>query len=637
MPVKISEQLRHGTPLHAKILNAFLSRKKLGQQALDLRTAKWSDNEDAVKAYVKESDNDVLRKDARKDGMPQYTTVNIPYSYATMLTIHTYLTSVLLSRSPILQFAGRHGEAQQSEQCVEALIDYQVQTGGAIPPLYIWLLDALRYGHGIVGSYWDKEEIPMTVKEKVQPSFLGMPIGSAQERMVTTLTTGYIGNRSYNVRPHDFMSDPRVPLWRFQEGEFCIRFDSISWNRVAERFASGAYFNADHLDASSDSHASFDRDMGSPRTLLPDSVLLDTRLEAADGKRPGRIKIHEFYFELIPSEWNLGNSTRPEKWVFTIANEKVIIGAQPLGLQHGKYPFDVLECEIGGHELFNRSVLEITEPLNDVLTWLFNSHFYNVRKTLNDQFLVDPSRVVMRDMEDPNPGRLIRLKPVAYGTSLDNVMKQFPVSDVTRAHIPDSEMVMSILQRITGANDNVMGMVNTSGRKTATEVRSSTSFGVNRLKTTVEWMSVCGFAPWAQKLVQSSQQLYDMERKFRIVGDLGQWGQRFLTVNPEAIAGFYDYVPVDGTLPVDRYAQANLWQQIFAGLGKMPQVAGAYDMPKMFAFVAQLAGLKNISQFRINVMPDAQLAAQARAGNMVPIAQGNQSEPGQVPGNGPTG
>jgi hypothetical protein len=62
---------------------------------------------------------------------------------------------------------------------------------------------------------------------------------------------------------------------------------------------------------------------------------------------------------------------------------------------------------------------------------------------------------------------------------------------------------------------------------------------------------------------------------------------------------------------------------------------------KIFAWVAQLAGLKNINQFRIEVQPDAQLAAQAQQGNVVPIANGpadlTTALAGQVGGAGPTG
>lgn len=626
-----------GSKQHKKLIDAFAERLRMGRSALSLRSQRWSENEDMLKSYVPASENDTLRKNARKAGQPNYTTLEIPYSYAMMLTIHTYLTSIFLSRTPVMQVTGRHGETQHGEMAIEALLDYQLNAGGNLPALYIWLLDPLRYGHGVLGHYWDEEIINSTVISERPKSFLGMEIPGTLEKVRETIQTkGYVGNRLYNVRPQDFFFDPRLPLGRFQEGEFVIRYNQIGWNKVVQGAANGQYFNIEAVKAAAVSTAR-ERDTGSPRTELPDNAWLDTNFRTGDTSTPTRVTLHEFYFELIPSDFGLTSSTLPEKWVFTIVNEKVIMGAQPLGLFHNKWPFDVLEYEIGGYELFNRAMLEVTKSLNDTITWLFNTHFYNVRKTLNDMFVVDPSKLEMRDLTDPNPGRLIRLKPAAYGMPIDSFIKQLPTVDITRTHMSDSEAVSQLMQRVTGGTDNIMGQVNSSGRKTATEVRSSTSFGVNRLKTTGEWWSATGFAPLTQKLIQSTQQMYDLERKYKIVGDLSQWGERFLMVTPEDIAGFYDFVPVDGTLPVDRFAQANLWQQILAGLSSMPQIMGAYDMPKMFAYVAQLAGLKNITQFRIQLTPDAMMQQNIAAGNSVPITEGNPNEPGQIPAVGPTG
>jgi|SRR5687768_4904270 len=633
-------EIPFGSKQHTQIISAFRERLKIARSGLSQRSDKWSENEDMLKAYIPASENDELRKQSRRSGQPQYTTIEVPYSYAMMLTLHTYLASIFLSRTPIMQVTGRHGESQQAEQSIEALLDYQLTAGGGLPALYVWLLDPLRYGHGVIGHYWDEELITTTQIVDKPKTFLGAEIpGTSQKVKETIQTRGYVGARLYNVRPQDFLFDPRVPLMKFQDGEFVIRFNQLGWNKIVEGKNAGRYFNVDRAKEAA-THYAKDRDLGSPRTTLPDNGWLDTALRMDNGTAPTRVSLHEFYFELIPNEYGLTSSPNPERWVFTVVNEQIIIGAQPLGLFHNKWPFDVLEYEIGGYELFNRSALEITKSLNDTITWLFNSHFYNVRKTLNDMFFVDPSKVEMRDMTDPNPGRLVRLKPAAYGLPIDSFVKQFQTVDVTRSHMADTEAVSQLMQRVTGATDNIMGQVNTSGRKTATEVRGSTNFGMSRLKTTGEWWSATGFGPLTQKMIQLTQQMYDMDRKFKIVGDLSQWGERYISVSPEQIAGFYDFVPVDGTLPVDRFAQANLWQQIFSGLSAMPNVMAAYDMPKMFAFVAQLAGLKNITQFRVQLMPDALMQQQLAAGNSVPvagIAPGNPAEPGQIPNVGATG
>ena len=109
--------------------------------------------------------------------------------------------------------------------------------------------------------------------------------------------------------------------------------------------------------------------------------------------------------------------------------------------------------------------------------------------------------------------------------------------------------------------------------------------------------------------------------------------------------GFYDFVPVDGTLPVDRFAQANLWKELFAQLRNFPQIMMQYDMGRIFEHVAQLSGIKNMGQFRVEVAGDEQLASQAQQGNVIPLAGGSTEgrqdlaraiEPGQVPNLGPT-
>lgn len=622
-------------PLHKKILENFSSRLRIASdEKRKKREEEWRKSEDTFTAYMPETEVDAARKGNRKAGQVEYTTISIPYSYAMLLTAHTYYTSVFLSRDPIFQMQGRHGEAQDAETAMESLLDYQLVTGGNMPALFIWLMDVGKYSHGVLGHYWDKETFTLSKQVEQPRTFLGMPIpGTMEKKLISQELTGYEGNRLYNIRPHDFHTDPRVPLVRFQDGEFCIVYDKVGWTKIATNVAAGRYFNVEaltkeNLNSNGNEGFSAGHDMNLPGD--------DLAFYSLDEKHPSSVELYEFHWKVIPSELGIGTSNRPEIWVFTIANKRVVISAQPLGLCHNRFPFDVIPFEVEGYNVFNRSMLEVLDPLNKTMEWLFNSHFFNVRAALNNMFLVDPSRVNTRDLEEPGPGKMIRLKPAAYGSDLRTLMMQFPVADVTRSNLSDSELVGQLAQRITGVSDNVMGSVNAGGRKTATEIRSSTTFGINRLKTNCEWFSAVGFAPLAQKLAMSTQQLYSGERKYKIVGDQAQWGQRYMNISPMDIAGFFDFVPVDGTMPVDRFAQVNLWQQLMASMAKVPGALQQYDLSKIFAFVAQLGGLKNVNRFRIQVVPDAAMLAQAQAGNVVPM-RANPQEPGQIPMMGSTG
>ncbi|MCH8059337.1 MAG: hypothetical protein IIA11_02650 [Proteobacteria bacterium] len=636
---------------HRRIVDGVRDRVQFSKNSFQKRHDRWRKDEEAIMAYLPEREADKDRRLVREAGKPQYTTIVVPYSYGVLMASHTYWTTVFMSRTPVLQYTGRHGETQQQIQAVEALIDYQMNVGQMLVPLYIWLLDVGKYSVGIIGTYWEEEESVVSSIEEVEVLLMGViKTGRMKKQKITRKVRGYVGNKLYNVRPFDFFPDPRVPVHRFQEGEFCAVYNELGWNEILRRGEQGFYTNLDKLRQSPAGEAGV-RDEGSSQLELP----VDTDqgfLSSGPHMRKTKdvVKFFECTIELIPRNWGLGQGALSEKWVFTVTSDwKLCIGAQPLGALHNKFSFHVIEFEPEGYALVNRSLPEVLKPIQDTMDWLVNAHFYNVRKALNNQWVVDPSRVMMGDVLDPLPGGVIRLAPEAYGTDPKDPITQLAVVDVTANHLRDMDFMNMVGQRASGVSDSILGVLQQGGRKTATEVRTSSSFGINRLKTQSEYYSAMGWAPMSQMLLQNSQQYYDMEQKFRIVGDLARdAGEAFITITPDSIQGFYDFVPVDGTLPIDRFAQANLWRELLANVRQMPEIATKYDMGRIFEWVAQLAGLKNISQFRIEVQPDDVAAAAAQAGNLIPLNGGGGS-PGaerdlsrvpapQVSGNvGPTG
>ncbi len=640
--------IKRGGKLHQLIIDEVRDRIQFSKRKFQGRHKKWIEGEERALAFLPEREVDAKRRLKREGGMPQYTTIQIPYSYAILMTSHAYWTTVFMSRSPVLQYSGRHGESEMQIQALEALIDYQMLVGNMMVPLYLWLLDQGKYGLGVIGEFWDEEEITTAEIVEEEAQFFGpVQIRKARKRKITKRVPGYVGNKLYNIRPFDFFPDPRVPTHRFQEGEFCGVYGELGWNTILRRAERGIYTNLEHLRPG-ERGGTGEREAGSAQLELPDADEFFTS-NPFDKKASDVTKIYECHIDLIPSKWKLGKGDMPEKWVFTVTSDfKIVIGAQPLGAWHNKFPFDVLEFEPEAYSIVPRGIPEILQPIQNTIDWLFNSHIYNVRKTLNNQFVVDPSRVVMKDMQDGVPGGIIRLKPSAYGTDPKLAFTQVQTSDVTQNHLRDMQVVLDMGQRTLGVSDAILGLQQRTGRRSATETRQSTTFGINRLKTVAEYQSAMGWAPMSQKLVQNSQQYYDMDRKFRIVGDLIESaGPSFVRVDPAAIQGFYDFVPIDGTLPVDRFAQANLWRELLAQMKNVPGLVEQYDVARIFAWVAQLAGLKNINRFKIEIAPDGQLAAQAQQGNVIPIPGAAPvraglpdlnvvPEPGQVGGLGTT-
>ena len=497
-------------------------------------------------------------------------------------------------------------------------------------PYYIWLYDAGKYGCGILGEYWDKEIISYgQLIEMPDPVTGAMGLFQSTAQM-----EGYTGNRVYNVSPFDFWWDPRVAMKHFQNGEFCFVLKRMIWNDVKRRQAGGYYMNTDELKTHATAMAP---DEGSGQLKRPDwsTATLnsdwDNNGTNASATHPAAVFAYEFYVDLIPKEWGVGPESFPQKWCFTITEDYgLLLGASPLGHMHGKFPFSIMESEVEGYSQLSRGIPEIVGPIQNTMDWLINTHFYNVRAALNNQFIVDPSKLVLKDVESGEPGFIWRLRPEAFGTDIRSIFTQVPVTDVTRGNMTDLQQMFGLGERTLGINDQIMGVLNTGGRKTATEVRTAAGFGTNRLKTNTEYMSAMGFSAHSMKLVQNSQQFYDGSKKMRIVGDLAMGaGPRFMDVTPDTITGFFNFSPIDGTLPVDRAAQANLWKDMMANLRMMPpEVAQGYDWVKIFSWVGTLAGLKNINQFKIQMVPDGSLDTQVQAGNVIPMPGRPLSPPG---------
>lgn len=629
------------SPQHKRLMDAVKRRWMLSRNKMSNRYPKWIEIEEKCTAFIPTTDADKKREQARKDGKPQYTTIEIPYSYAQLLSAHTYWTSVFLARNPVFQYTGRHGETEQSVLALEAVIDYQVNVGKMLVPLYLWLLDAGKYGIGIVCNYWDKESAFVSQIAEVPKTYMGLQIPGTKQKVRQTIEmTSYLGNKIFNVRPFDWFPDPRVPISRFQQGEFCGRYCEVGWNYVKARGAQGIYQNVEKLKGTKP--GSWIKESGSnngvqvPNTGLPADVNYQGTPSTTEEDKLDYVSLLEMCIELVPSEWSLGSSKMPEKWMFTIGNDAVLLRAAPLGCLHNQFPFAIMEYELEGYGMYKRGMMETLQPLNDVMTWLFNAHFHNVRKVLNDQLVVDPSRLVMKDVMGPDAGRLIRLRPEAYGTDPAQAIKQLQVVDITQNHLRDAEIVADMMQRLSGVTDNIMGLVNTGGRKTATEVRTSSTMGINRLKTNAEYFSAGGFGPLSQMFVQNTQQFYDAQFNFKIAGDLLASAPRFLQVTPEMIAGFYDFVPVDGTMPVDRFALASLWKDLMLNMRNFPSLLMQYDIGAIFGHIAQLSGVKDLGQFKLQVQPDAVLQAQLAAGNVIPL-KGATGGPGAAPSGQPSG
>ena len=126
-----------------------------------------------------------------------------------------------------------------------------------------------------------------------------------------------------------------------------------------------------------------------------------------------------------------------------------------------------------------------------------------------------------------------------------------------------------------------------------------------------------------------TQQYMTQETYVKIVGKNAEnlysiFGKDRARVSPMDMAVNYDLIVRDGSIPGGNFSSS--WIELFKTIGTTPELMQQFDVTRIFMYIAQQLGAKNVEDFRRNLnqiqgqtMPDQQVLDQVKAGNMVPL------------------
>ena len=624
--------LRPGSDLHNKLKNLVMSRARSSRKSMQKKYNVWNEMDRSMTAYI---DPDIKRS-ARSKGDKTMPIV-IPVTYGTIQTLLTYMSAAFL-QNPIFKYEGSGPEDAVGAILLENIINHHSNRLKVGLQLHTMWRDAFVYGIGAVSPIWEVQRGNRTVikKQGFVSRLKGVFVETGDER-VTEETVIYEGGRLENLDPYMLLPDTNVPTHELQRGEFfgwitkTNRLDLLT----EENSSDGFLFNVKYLQTlrgsggrsslvKSDSKVHSDRNRQGERTS-------DTT---------SRVDVINMYVNLIPKEIGVGNRDVPEKWLFKLAADKVIIAAQPLNLDHGQYPAAVCSPDYDGYSLTPLSRAEVVQGMQDVIDFLYNSHIANIRKAINDMIVYDPSILNSFDMEDPGPGKMVRLRRSAWGRGLlrDAVM-QLEVHDVTQGHVKDVGNLMDIISKVTGATDVVSGIMRKGGeRRSATESKGAMSASLSKLEKDARIISMQAHQDIAYQFASNAQQLMEEDQYVKILGNLPAElqaefgaGDRVL-VSPKDIVVPYDVIPHDGSMPGSQ--DPSTWIQLFQTMTSNNAVGAQFDIVRVFMHIARILGAKNLEDFRnkggtnlqAQIVDDESVAREVERGNLV--------RPDQVPSNG---
>jgi len=346
------------------------------------------------------------------------------------------------------------------------------------------------------------------------------------------------------------------------------------------------------------------------------------------------VDVINMYINLIPKDWKLGGSEYPEKWFFRLGADDVIITAKRANHYHGMYPMAVASSEFDGYSITPIGRLEVLKGLQGVLDWMFNSHIANVRKAINDMLVVDPYLINIKDLEDPQPGKLIRLRRPAWGHGVKDVVQQLQVNDITRANISDSAYITGWMDRISKTDGSMSGMLRQGGpeRLTGAEFKGTRGAAVSQLQRVASIIGMQFMQDIGEMFAVHTQQYMSQETSVKITGryaeqlmaEFGSSGRA--RVSPLDMAVNYDLIVRDGSIPGGNFSES--WIQLFQIITSQPELYQDFDVTRIFMYIAQQLGAKNVEDFKRNVdrvqptqMDDETALREREKGNIIPAEQ----------------
>lgn len=610
--------LEPGSEHHNYVLEYLKAQIKLSEDEMCKFYDRWQVAERKFQAYLSLPNYEQILRDMNNSSKPPAPAIILfPYKFATISTIVTYCMKVFCGKKPFFPLGANGSEAANLVNYMEAMVQYQNDQTKAIARLFQLLLDGELYGLGVLRCMWTTKRGRRTIMRKPtqaevlayanNPEELPKLVRDYEERIL------YAGSELVNIDPFMFFPDPNVPIAEVSEkGEFVYWREFVGKHILLRAQAAGDLKYVDKVQPGMGSHDTKWSNLSHRSALTGGQPHAGENLRKQNQGQNNTFMVDQGSVEIIPSELGLGDSSVPEKWLFTILNKTQIVQAEPLDLNHGRHPIEVSEPYTTGYGFGNPSMSDYLGPIQDIISWFIDSRIYNVRATLHNQWIYDPSKIEGKDLDHPKPGKRIRLKPLAFGTDVRTVISSLPVQDVTTGHMNDVAAFLRIGDMVSSVNDPMRGVTNTGGRKTATENRMAGEAGGSRLGVHAQLISQQAIVRIVEQMVINIQQFQDAMMWIKVIGR-----EAFDRVGADLLTSDFTYPVHDGSVPLDKIATQDLWKEILMGMMNSPVLSQTHSLPKVFEHVCTLFGAPNITSFRL--VGDAEMDAMAKAGNAIPL------------------
>jgi len=612
--------LRPNSDLHKKLRQKLLNRAQASHNVMSKYKDRWRDIDKVLRVYIppekrQGSKSNETKKKRNSDG---YADLVIPESYATMETILTYYMSSFL-QDPIIEYEGTSPEDVVGAKLLTHLISHQVKKSRMGLNLHTQFRDDTAYGFGVVAPMWRRY---YGKKPRVEQYGIHRPDGvieiTREERVIDKDVLLYEGNELQNINPYLYLPDVSVPIHEPEKGEYQGWVEETTIGDLQRREADkrGMYFNIKYLKEI-DGRSQYTI-AGKKQNTRDSYNSANTVARNAD--------IIWMYVDLIPKDWELGPEESPHKYLFGLGGDEVIVALERVDYMHGRTPVCVCASNFDGYSATPVSKLSVVHDIQKLINFMYTSHVHNIRKALNDMFLIDPSIVNYYDLIDPEPGKVIRTRRAAWGNQmLDHAFKQLNVTDITQQHVQEAGFLGNLMRRVSATGETLQGGIGGGGRTTrisAREAGGAIGASLSRFQKNAQIIDMQSMQPLAEILASHTQEFMEESTYVKVMGD---WPEKYgedirdqdqrLHINPLDLLVDYDIQPTNGQIPGSE--DPKVWTELFQIASQNPVISQSMDWLKMFKHIGRNLGAKNVDDFIVEVQPDEQVRRAQLQGNLI--------------------
>ncbi len=589
----VARRLDSDKDYKARLVKLAKDYLKVGRDALAYWSSDFDVAYDILSCYSPLTKKDM---EALERGHPKRFV--LPMTATQITTMSTYVAQTLFGQETPWKVEGRRPEDDVPAEFMNQLLRWNAEQQPTYLLGYLWCQDAIAVNRGVFYNSWAPilrpalEQVP--VEDPTDLDENGVPKTYLRPTRRNKVVGSYC--RLELVSPYDFVCDPSLPLWRLPEHRFCGHRFVVPVTELRRRsklpIDHPAYVLPsaveDLVKKAKKGIAQADAAVPSLPGTLPNPAeirmsrtayertraLQPTGNVQADKNDTGNVECWELWVKLVPKEnkiygdeddtsANLNGAAsetvtdeEPVIFQFLIAGGDVLLSITESTYAHGMFPYSVGEGRPNAHFQFSPGWVQILKGIQDYIDWLKNRHQEALSRTLGNIFLYDPSRVDVSDFMNPDKeGLLISLKPEAYGAKLNEVFQQIPIKDLTENFLEEAMEFVKFSESVTAAGSGMQGVIPNGADPSATQFAGTQQMGAGRMTSIARLLSSQALVPQAKQFVANFQQFLDQPQTVRfkpsdptsIPPELQNAAA--VTVSKDTIAGEYEFVAHDGTLP----------------------------------------------------------------------------------------